>query len=449
MVESWRMACGCLKKLENIFRLIAWDRKQQQQYATPRRRAASGCAVSRDAAKNSSNNQNNMAGSMATKTMNGWLSRTSSSQSNDWYSSVDSELATVGSVDLDDSASSSEGKRSYAVFSSFSCDESADHLNVKAGLQMTPEQDGEQSAPRATPANKVVVDFHTPRAEASQQHSSEFTCKKSLTEVQNVVAPSAGKDSESSQSGEMGGDPQRDEPEKEKMKSNRESDDDEPASDGDRSKMNEHSADESVAEDRQRKNSRPVELQLTSRSQSAGKKMEANDVLSEILHFLDDANKESSNSPALINSETESNIGVTYGRPSIDSIGKLHGMTQTQLTEEVLSLQMLLQDKDTKLVAMERALQHQRELLTRNTKTAQRELNLRFKAQKEEYETTLKRHVSFIQQLVEEKKKLAEKCETLAGELRQQAARFENERRVNEERHSNEMKRLKQVTMRP
>ena len=168
-------------------------------------------------------------------------------------------------------------------------------------------------------------------------------------------------------------------------------------------------------------------------------------MLSEILNFLDDANLQTSNSPIpVINSETESNAGG-FRRPGCESVSKLHGMSMAPLTEEVLSLQMLVQDKDNKLIVMERALQHQRELLARNVKTAKRELNLRCKAQKEEYEATLNRHVQFIQQLVEEKKSLAGKCETLATEMRQQAAKIEYERRINDERHNNEIRRLKQV----
>jgi 5-azacytidine-induced protein 1 len=106
---------------------------------------------------------------------------------------------------------------------------------------------------------------------------------------------------------------------------------------------------------------------------------------------------------------------------------------------------MLVQDKDNKLVVMERALQHQRELLARNVKTAKRELNLRCKAQKEEYESNTNRNFQFIQQLVEEKKALAEKCEALATEMRQQTAKVEYERRVSDERHNAEIRRLKQV----
>ena len=120
-------------------------------------------------------------------------------------------------------------------------------------------------------------------------------------------------------------------------------------------------------------------------------------------------------------------------------------MSTAQLTEEVLALQMLLDDKDNKLVVMERAVQHQRELLTRSTRTAKMELNLRCQAQKEEYESTLKRHVNFIQQLVEEKKKLSEKSEAMAAEMHQLVTRQEHERRNTEERHLNELRRIKQV----
>ena len=65
---------------------------------------------------------------------------------------------------------------------------------------------------------------------------------------------------------------------------------------------------------------------------------------------------------------------------------------------------------------------------------------------KEEYEATLKRHVQFIQQLVDEKKKLSEKSEALASEMHQQASRHLHERRISDERHTNEIRRIKQVT---
>ncbi|XP_057372153.1 centrosomal protein of 131 kDa-like [Daphnia carinata] len=173
-----------------------------------------------------------------------------------------------------------------------------------------------------------------------------------------------------------------------------------------------------------------------------------NNVLSEILNFLDDANSDTPvlRSPLLaINSETESNAEGGFRRPRCEGVTRLHGMSMAELIEEVLSLQMLVEDKDNKILVMERALQHQRELLARNVKTAKRELNLRCKAQKEEYETNTSRNFQFIQQLVEEKKRLAEKCESLAAEMRQQTIKIENEKRMSDERHNAEIRRLKQA----
>lgn len=83
-------------------------------------------------------------------------------------------------------------------------------------------------------------------------------------------------------------------------------------------------------------------------------------MLSEILNFLDGTNNQTAadSSPLpLINSETESNLGGFRGgeaRAGSENINKLRNMSKTELTEEVLSLQMLVQDKDNKLVMMER-----------------------------------------------------------------------------------------------
>lgn len=142
------------------------------------------------------------------------------------------------------------------------------------------------------------------------------------------------------------------------------------------------------------------------------------------------------------NSETAS---VSRDKPCEDLVSRLYNMSNDQLREEVLSLQMLIDDKDSKMRIMKKALLQQKELIVRNTKAAQREMNLRCKALKEEYDSTLNRHVRFIQQLLEEKKKLAEKCESVVIEMRQLSARVEHERKVNQERHNAEIKRLKQV----
>ncbi|CAF1150211.1 unnamed protein product, partial [Brachionus calyciflorus] len=60
----------------------------------------------------------------------------------------------------------------------------------------------------------------------------------------------------------------------------------------------------------------------------------------------------------------------------------------------------------------------QRELTIRHTHESEREAQLRIEAQKSDYEATIKRHLSFIDQLIDDKKVLSEKCEKLVKELK-------------------------------
>ena len=68
-------------------------------------------------------------------------------------------------------------------------------------------------------------------------------------------------------------------------------------------------------------------------------------MLSEILNFLDDANSNiaSTSSPLLaINSETESNAEGGFRKTGCEDVTKLHGMSITDLTEEILALQVVI-----------------------------------------------------------------------------------------------------------
>ncbi|CAF1120995.1 unnamed protein product, partial [Brachionus calyciflorus] len=60
----------------------------------------------------------------------------------------------------------------------------------------------------------------------------------------------------------------------------------------------------------------------------------------------------------------------------------------------------------------------QRELTIRHTHESEREAQLRIEAQKSEFEATIKRHLGFIDQLIDDKKVLSEKCEKLVKDLK-------------------------------
>lgn len=395
-----------------------------------------------------------------------------SSQS--WTSSVDSELATVGSFDTEVSL---DDKQSFAVFSSVSCD-SQEHLEKDEGQQQDPvsiEDSENHFASNVRPdsqSNQQICSFQAPsceqlrtrdeclkkgnESETSQHYKAEITDAESLKKnpshaITSLTFTSSVKQNVTDRQNEKtnGKEPafvaQACEFE-ERNTSLKNLNDHVVTNDS----VDEVSSINSPLENSEK--STPIsfeniEEKKETDSEETNKpylaKREPN-VLSEIMNFLDDASQAAVSPLPVLNSETESTLGG-FRRPGCESINKLHGMSMSQLTEEVLGLQMLVQDKDNKLIVLERALQHQRELLARNVKTAKRELNLRCKTQKEEYEVTLKRHVQFIQQLVEEKKVLAGKCEALAIEMRQQTAKVEYERRFTEERHNSEIRRLKQV----
>uniref|UniRef100_A0A4W5ME58 Centrosomal protein 131 n=1 Tax=Hucho hucho TaxID=62062 RepID=A0A4W5ME58_9TELE len=60
----------------------------------------------------------------------------------------------------------------------------------------------------------------------------------------------------------------------------------------------------------------------------------------------------------------------------------------------------------------------QRELTVRHVKETEKELSRNFTLQKEQYEATIQRHLTFIDQLIDDKKALSERCEGVVGELK-------------------------------
>lgn len=54
----------------------------------------------------------------------------------------------------------------------------------------------------------------------------------------------------------------------------------------------------------------------------------------------------------------------------------------------------------------------------RHARETEKEMGKRLDVQKDEYEETVQRHLNFIDQLIDDKKSLSEKCETLVTEMK-------------------------------
>jgi 5-azacytidine-induced protein 1 len=85
----------------------------------------------------------------------------------------------------------------------------------------------------------------------------------------------------------------------------------------------------------------------------------------------------------------------------------------------------------------------QKELTMRHTHEADNEMQLRLQTQKNDYEATIQRHLSFIDQLIDDKKSLSDKCEKLIGQLTGVEKNYSEKFRIAEERYKLDSQKLK------
>lgn len=114
-------------------------------------------------------------------------------------------------------------------------------------------------------------------------------------------------------------------------------------------------------------------------------------------------------------------------------------------TTSVMRLKLELEEKKQAMVLLQRALAQQRDLATRRVKETEKELSRQLRQQKEQYEATIQRHLSFIDQLIEDKKVLSEKCEAVVAELKQGDQRCRERVAQVQEQHELEIKKLKEL----
>ncbi|XP_074476868.1 centrosomal protein of 131 kDa isoform X4 [Sebastes fasciatus] len=137
--------------------------------------------------------------------------------------------------------------------------------------------------------------------------------------------------------------------------------------------------------------------------------------LQSIMSFLDEMEK----------SEQERPRSVTSGshREAVLSEEELVGVEHVsaaaaEITGSMMRMKLDLEEKKRTVNMLQTALAQQRELTVRHVKETEKELNRNFTLQKEQYEATIQRHLTFIDQLINDKKSLSERCEGVVGELK-------------------------------
>ncbi|CAF0738605.1 unnamed protein product [Rotaria sordida] len=110
-----------------------------------------------------------------------------------------------------------------------------------------------------------------------------------------------------------------------------------------------------------------------------------------------------------------------------------------------VSSRMDYEEKQQHPIINQEQLNQQYETTLHHSKDFEQDIDYHLQKQKDEYEAIIQRHLKFIDQLINDKKKLSHRCELLLSELKTIDKKYNNRMRSIEESHRNELQQLKDV----
>ncbi|XP_018424242.1 PREDICTED: centrosomal protein of 131 kDa isoform X4 [Nanorana parkeri] len=187
--------------------------------------------------------------------------------------------------------------------------------------------------------------------------------------------------------------------------------------------------------------------QMMRRSQAEQKQIQNGTLLSEaklqnIISFLDDMEKAEQERPR--SSASNTHRGTMLSEEELTHLEQASAVA-TEVTSSMLKMRLELEEKRKALGLLQTALVQQRELTVRHVKQTEKELGYQLKQQSEQYESTIQRHLTFIDQLIDDKKTLSERCESLVTDLKQVDQKYASKIRQMQEQHDTEMKKLQEL----
>ncbi|NXF87486.1 CP131 protein, partial [Eubucco bourcierii] len=164
--------------------------------------------------------------------------------------------------------------------------------------------------------------------------------------------------------------------------------------------------------------------------------------LQSIISFLDEMEKSEQERPRSAASATQ-----REGLLSEEELAHLEqaSAVATEVTSSIMRLKLEVEEKKRTIGLLQTALAQQRELTVRHIKQTEKELGHQLKLQREQYEAAIQRHLAFIDQLIDDKKVLSEKCEAVVAELKQVDQKYGKKITQMQEQHELEIKKLKEV----
>ncbi|TFK05806.1 small nuclear ribonucleoprotein G [Platysternon megacephalum] len=164
--------------------------------------------------------------------------------------------------------------------------------------------------------------------------------------------------------------------------------------------------------------------------------------LQSIITFLDEMEKSEQERPRSAASATQQE-----GLLSEEEVAHLAqaSAVATEVTSSIMRLKLEVEEKKRAITLLQTALAQQRELTVRHVKETEKELSHQLQLQREQYEAAIQRHLAFIDQLIDDKKVLSEKCEAVVAELKQVDQKYTKKISQMQEQHELEIKKLKEL----
>ncbi|XP_063031660.1 centrosomal protein of 131 kDa isoform X3 [Melospiza melodia melodia] len=138
--------------------------------------------------------------------------------------------------------------------------------------------------------------------------------------------------------------------------------------------------------------------------------------LQSIISFLDEMEKSEQERPRSAASATQrESFLLDEELAHVEQVSAV----ATEVTSSMMRLKLEVEEKKRAISLLQTALTQQRELTDRHVKQTEKELSQQLRLQREQYEAAIQRHLAFIDQLLDDKKVLSEKCEAVVAELKQ------------------------------
>lgn len=116
-----------------------------------------------------------------------------------------------------------------------------------------------------------------------------------------------------------------------------------------------------------------------------------------------------------------------------------------ELSKQIIDLTLRLKEKSSSIKLLQDELSTLRDQIIKMTKQTDEVVKLKLKAQKDEFESIVKRHQKFIDQLIADKKALNQQCEGLLNEIKVQEDRHNSNIKAMEHKHKVELQKVKDM----